>query len=131
MEFGRFRPNVVVSGDALPPYDEESPAWTSLEIGDAVADGGTTKARLRAVRPCERCSMVGVEQATGARTAEPMLSLSRFRSGSRAAGPGGGHQGVTFGVLFDVDAGEGAGYGVLSVGDVVRAVGCAAAATAA
>ena len=127
----RFRPNVVVSGDALPPYDEESPAWTSLEIGDAVADGGTTKARLRAVRPCERCSMVGVEQATGARTAEPMLSLSRFRSGSRAAGPGGGHQGVTFGVLFDVDAGEGAGYGVLSVGDVVRAVGCAAAATAA
>ena len=131
VEFGRFRPNVVVSGDALPPYDEESPAWTSLEIGDAVADGGTTKARLRAVRPCERCSMVGVEQATGARTAEPMLSLSRFRSGSRAAGPGGGHQGVTFGVLFDVDAGEGAGYGVLSVGDVVRAVGCAAAATAA
>lgn len=73
--------------------------------------------------------MVGVEQATGAKTAEPMLSLSRFRSGSRAAGGGGG--GVTFGVLFDVDAGDGAGYGVLSVGDVVRAVGCAAAATAA
>ena len=123
----RFRPNVVVTGDALPPYDEESPAWTSLEIGDA--PGGGVRARLRAVRPCERCSAVGVEQTSGERTAEPMLSLSRFRSGSRAAGGGGG--GVTFGVLFDVDAGDGAGYGVLSVGDVVRAVGCAAAATAA
>ena len=127
IDFGRFRPNVVVSGDALPPYDEESTAWTSLEVGDAGPDG-SVRARLRAVRPCERCSMVGVEQATGAKTAEPMLSLSRFRSGSRAGGGGGG---VTFGVLFDVDDGAGAGYGVLSVGDVVRAVGCAAAATAA
>ena len=87
-------------------------------IGDAGPEG-SVRARLRAVRPATVLhGRGGAGDGRGRRT---MLSLSRFRSGSRAGGGGG----VTFGVLFDVDDGAGAGYGVLSVGDVVRAVGCA------
>jgi hypothetical protein len=85
--------------------------------------------------------MVGIEQANGERTPEPMLSLAAFRNQSRknaaadadangTEGARGGGGGFTFGVLFNVDDASGTGRGFLSVGDVVRAVGCGAASPA-
>jgi hypothetical protein len=86
--------------------------------------------------------MVGIEQANGERTPEPMLSLAAFRNQSRendhrsadaangTEGARGGGGGFTFGVLFNVDDATGTGRGFLSVGDVVRAVGCGAASPA-
>jgi hypothetical protein len=154
----RFRPNVVVEGlvdvegvtaPALAPYEEEGVAWRSLELvshlpNDSTAAGSNPRrvTRLAAVRRCERCSMVGIEQANGERTPEPMLSLAAFRNQSRendhrsadaangTEGARGGGGGFTFGVLFNVDDVAGTGRGFLSVGDVVRAVGCGAASPA-
>ena len=94
----RFRPNVVVEGSvhvdtggpALAPYEEEGVAWRSLELVSHLPDDSTAAGsnprrvtRLAAVRRCERCSMVGIEQANGERTPEPMLSLAAFRNQSR------------------------------------------------
>ena len=135
VDAARFRANIVVravggagvGGDGgdnsggglesngttrLEAYAEESRAWSHLRIGggpagvnpdDADEGGG---ARLTAVRRCERCSMVGINQRNGTRTPEPMLSLAAFRAEQRAGGDGGGGGGgggVTFGVLFNVD----------------------------
>jgi len=153
----RFRPNVVVEGSvdveggpapALAPYEEEGVAWRSLELVSHLPDDSTAAGsnprrvtKLAAVRRCERCSMVGIEQANGERTPEPMLSLAAFRNQSRknatatdaangTEGARGGGGGFTFGVLFNVDDASGTGRGFLSVGDVVRAVGCGAASPA-
>jgi len=75
---------------ALAPYEEEGVAWRSLELVSHLPDDSTAAGsnprrvtRLAAVRRCERCSMVGIEQANGERTPEPMLSLAAFRNQSR------------------------------------------------
>ena len=133
----RFRPNVVVEGfvdvdtggPALAPYEEEGVAWRSLELVSHLPDDSTAAGSnprrghpLAAVRRCERCSMVGIEQANGERTPEPMLSLAAFRNQSRknaaadadangTEGARGGGGGFTFGVLFNVDdGGDGTGF---------------------
>ena len=152
----RFRPNVVVEGSvdvegvtALAPYEEEGVAWRSLELvshlpDDSTAAGSNPRGvtRLAAVRRCERCSMVGIEQANGERTPEPMLSLAAFRNQSRkndhrsagaargTEGARGGGGGCAHGDLSNVDDTAGTGRGFLSDGDVVRAVGCGAASPA-
>jgi uncharacterized protein YcbX len=53
----RFRPNIVVSGDWLEPYDEDY--WRRVYIGQMLAS---------VVRPCKRCSIPYVNQETGKRT---------------------------------------------------------------
>ncbi len=62
----RFRPNVVVSGSA--PFAEDD--WQALRVGDL---------RLRIVKPCARCTIVGTDQVTGDRDAEPLRTLATYR----------------------------------------------------
>lgn len=50
----RFRPNIVVDGPALEPYEEDH--WRELRLGDMMAF--VTKA-------CDRCAIPDVDQATG------------------------------------------------------------------
>jgi uncharacterized protein len=69
----RFRPNVVVTGSA--PFAEDE--WRGVEIGAL---------RLRAGEWCERCSIVGVDPATGVRGAEPLRTLATFRCGEPPRG---------------------------------------------
>ena len=89
----RFRPNVVLS--EFGAFDED---YTVLvAIGDI---------RMALVKPCVRCEIPNTDQFTGARAAEPMSTLTTFRSQ-----PGGG---VTFGMNAIVSAPLGA---VLKVGD--------------
>lgn len=63
----RFRPNVLLAGCA--PYAED--AIGSLILGDA---------KLRLVKPCTRCSIPSVDQATGELQGdEPMRTLRSYR----------------------------------------------------
>jgi uncharacterized protein YcbX len=67
LPMNRFRPSVVVSGAA--PFDEDT--WQHIAIGDTL---------FRAVKPCQRCSITTVDQATGVmRGPEPLKTLATFR----------------------------------------------------
>jgi uncharacterized protein YcbX len=57
---------VVGGGEAW-----EEDFWRTLEIGGF---------RLELVRPCARCVVVAVDQATGTRGGEPLRTLKGFRS---------------------------------------------------
>lgn len=62
----RFRPNLVVSGGEA--FGEDG--WRRLRIGE---NG------LRVTKPCARCAITIVDQATGIKGAEPLRTLSRYR----------------------------------------------------
>ena len=65
----RFRPNIVLA-DA-PAWSED--AWTTLTLGDVTFD---------AVKPCARCTVLTVDQQSGARDPqqEPLRTLATFRT---------------------------------------------------
>lgn len=93
----RFRPNIVLDGDDLGAYEEDHAAL--------LARGGDV--RLALVKPCTRCSIPDVDQATGQLGDEPGLTLTATRSVEL---------GVVFGQNAIVDAPPGA---VLRVGDPI------------
>lgn len=62
----RFRPNLVVSGGDA--YAEDR--WGRLRIGGA---------ELRVAKPCSRCAITTVDQATGEMGEEPLRTLSGYR----------------------------------------------------
>lgn len=66
----RFRPNIVIEGAA--PFAEDG--WRRLAVG--VADDVV---HLDLVKPCARCSIVPVDQATGVRGKEPLTTLATYR----------------------------------------------------
>lgn len=63
----RFRPNLVIEGCTA--YEEDS--WANLRIGDV---------RFEVAKPCERCTIPTVDQETGIRASEPILTLSSYRT---------------------------------------------------
>ncbi|KAL6101506.1 mocos [Pungitius sinensis] len=72
----RFRANLVIAGGE--PFEEDN--WPQLIIGNT---------RFVVAGQCGRCQMVGVDQETGTKTKEPLMSLSAYRKGK-----------VTFGVYL-------------------------------
>lgn len=62
----RFRPNIVASG--LDAFEEDS-------LGEFLV--GTTK--MKAVKPCARCTVTTINQETGVAGAEPLKTLATFR----------------------------------------------------
>jgi hypothetical protein len=98
VDMARFRANIVLAG--LEAYDEDY--LKQLRIGEAV---------LRAVKPCARCSVPGVDPATGEHDSAVPDMLARYRD-RRSGEP----QGVMFGVNAIVSGGEGV---LLRVGDTV------------
>jgi uncharacterized protein len=66
LPMNRFRPNVVIGG--VPPHAED--AWRSIRIGDIPLD---------VVKPCARCVVTTVDQATGVAGVEPLRELARYR----------------------------------------------------
>ncbi|XP_012708492.2 molybdenum cofactor sulfurase [Fundulus heteroclitus] len=94
----RFRANLVIAG--AEPFEEDN--WSHLIIGSA---------RFLVAGRCGRCQMIGVDQDTGAKTKEPLLSLAACRAGK-----------VTFGVYLSHQDPEGSnGVAVLSVGSLIQA----------
>lgn len=95
LPMNRFRPNLVVAGSA--PFAEDH--WTRVSVGSMVID---------IVKPCARCTITTVDQATGRREGgEPLRTLGTFRRGVR-------------GVLFGQNAIH-QQVGELAVGDPVTA----------
>ncbi|XP_034040993.1 molybdenum cofactor sulfurase isoform X2 [Thalassophryne amazonica] len=72
----RFRANLVIAGRE--PFEEDN--WLHLIIGNT---------RFTVVGQCGRCQMVGVDQDSGTKTKEPLLSLTACRNAK-----------VTFGVYL-------------------------------
>jgi uncharacterized protein YcbX len=63
----RFRPNVVVVGDAE-PYAEDR--WGRVRVGDVALD---------LVKPCARCVVTTIDPDTARGGAEPLRTLSEYR----------------------------------------------------
>lgn len=66
----RFRPNVVIAG--LDPFEE-----------DFIADFSLGEAVLRPVKPCPRCPIPAIDQATGERGPDPLDVLQSYRRNKR------------------------------------------------
>jgi uncharacterized protein len=62
----RFRPNLVVSGARA--FEEDQ--WTRIRIGQV---------DFHVVKPCARCVVTTVDQATASRGKEPLRTLAQFR----------------------------------------------------
>lgn len=62
----RFRPNIVVGG--CEPYAEDG--WRIVQLGELI---------FHIVKPCARCAVPTVDQATGKRGAEPLRTLAGYR----------------------------------------------------
>ncbi len=90
----RFRPNIVLDG--LDAYEEDY--LKQLQLGDAT---------LRVVKPCARCTVPGVDPATGEQSSVVPDLLATYR---------GKAEGVMFGVNAVVASGAGS---TLRVGDGV------------
>ena len=96
LPMNRFRPNIVVEGSA--PYAEDD--WRRVRIGEVA---------FRVVKPCARCMVTTVEQATGTRgdeRTEPLRTLATYRKSLL---------GVLFGQNLVPD-----GTGTVRVGDEVE-----------
>ena len=94
MPMNRFRPSLVVTG--VPAYAEDR--WAKVRIGAATFYG---------VKPCDRCGLITVNQATGEATGpEPLKTLASYRTKD---------QKVLFGQLLIPD-----GVGTVRVGDTVE-----------
>ncbi len=62
----RFRPNLVFTGGQ--PYEEDT--WKYFTIG---------KNKFAGVKPCSRCVLTTVDQATGKKGKEPLATLAKYR----------------------------------------------------
>lgn len=67
LPMNRFRPNLVVAGSR--PFEEDG--WRVIRVGEIVFD---------VVKPCARCVITTVDQATGRTGKEPLRTLATFRS---------------------------------------------------
>ena len=62
----RFRPNLVVAG--CPPFEEDG--WKRIRVGEV---------ELALVKPCARCEVTTIDQASAVRSKEPLETLATFR----------------------------------------------------
>jgi uncharacterized protein len=65
----RFRPNIVLRGDKLQPFEEDR--WKVIAIGDVL---------FAIVKACPRCKQSCTDQTTGKVTEEPVGIMKSFRA---------------------------------------------------
>jgi uncharacterized protein YcbX len=66
IEMNRFRPNIVVNGEA--PFSEDS--WKRIKIGEVT---------FKVAKKCARCHVINIDQVTGLSSKEPLKTLSTYR----------------------------------------------------
>ncbi len=95
LPMSRFRPNLVVDGDAAWADDD----WKRLRVGEV---------EFEITHPCARCVVTTIDQETGQKSpdGEPLKTLATFRRGEK-------------GVLFGQNLAPRSG-GVIRVGDEVN-----------
>ncbi len=93
----RFRPNLVVRGGE--PFAEDR--WRQIQIGTVTFD---------LVKPCARCKITTIDQATGAVGKEPLATFATFRRTADGK------------VLFGQNM-ISSGTGSIAVGDCVKLIG--------
>jgi uncharacterized protein YcbX len=88
LPMNRFRPNIVIDG--IGAFEEDYAAL--IKIGDAV---------LKPVKPCPRCVIPSIDQATGQIGPNPLDILQAYRANARLNGA------ITFGTNAMLLTGEG------------------------
>ncbi|RJF97642.1 MOSC domain-containing protein [Noviherbaspirillum saxi] len=88
LPMNRFRPNIVING--IEAFEED--VVESFKIGSAL---------LKPVKPCPRCPMPSVDQATGEFGPDPLEILQTYRANPKVNG------GITFGMNAIMLEGEG------------------------
>ncbi len=88
LPMNRFRPNIVIDG--IGAYEEDYSA--AFDFGSSV---------LTPVKPCARCTIPSVDQASGTRGPDPLDILCSYRTNPKVDG------GITFGMNAIVTAGAG------------------------
>jgi uncharacterized protein len=83
LPMNRFRPNLVLDGDDLGPYDEDRMVWLR---GDGIA--------LKPVKPCIRCQITTTDQSTAEVRVEPLLTLATYREHAELGGPAFGQNAI-------------------------------------
>jgi uncharacterized protein YcbX len=99
LPMNRFRPNIVIDG--VDAFEEDFLA--AIQAGAA---------SLQPVKPCTRCPMPAIDQATGEVGPDPMDILMTYRANPRVDGA------VTFGVNMIVRQGDGE---ILRIGQDIEA----------
>ena len=115
LPLNRFRPNLVVAGAS--PYAEDR--WRRARIGGGGGGGeGQPPVEFEFVRPCSRCKVTTIDQATGEEGMEPLVTLGDTRSGRVL----GWHEPPDFrgSVFFCWNLASKAQRGVVRVGDPVE-----------
>ncbi|HEY8607160.1 MAG TPA: MOSC N-terminal beta barrel domain-containing protein [Noviherbaspirillum sp.] len=97
LPMNRFRPNIVISGAGA--FEEDHAEH--IRIGDAL---------LKPVKPCARCGIPSIDQASGEAGADPLDVMQTYRTNARVGG------GVAFGMNTILLEGEGQ---VLRIGQEV------------
>lgn len=69
IDMSRFRPNIVVSGSALQPFEEDY--WKTIAINGVV---------FHIVKSCPRCKQSCTDQVTGQVYNEPLATMAEFRA---------------------------------------------------
>ena len=66
LPMNRFRPNLVVTG--CEPFEEDT--WKRIRIGQV---------EMALIKPCSRCEVTTIDQATAVRGKEPLKTMATFR----------------------------------------------------
>lgn len=103
----RFRGNVVAQGLSHAWEEDE---WKTVEIGGA---------RFNSVKPCGRCTMPAVDQATGKSEGSTSSTLAALQQARKGEGLGWEHEELRKEVFFGVNMVPVAGDGMLRVGDAI------------
>jgi uncharacterized protein YcbX len=76
LPMNRFRPNLVLDGDDLGPYDEDR---ITLLRAEGIA--------LMPVKACVRCSITTTDQRSAEVHSEPLITLAAYRTDAKLGGP--------------------------------------------
>lgn len=115
----RFRPNIVVDGEQLAPFQED--LWSEVALA-----GSQGSVLLKLVKPCSRCTVPDVDPATGVSSPEAGATLKALRTGeamdakAHTMHPKGGWQKKTYFGWNSVVGEKGGGY--VQVGDTLEVV---------
>lgn len=71
----RFRPNIVVDGEQLAPFEED--LWSEVAI-----TGPESSVTFKLVKPCSRCTIPNVDPATGVPGLQATAALQALRTGA-------------------------------------------------